>query len=83
MSAQEDDDSSPIDAIDEVLFFAEAWNGIKTASTDEAAQENILKTLDAGQRAFMDSILASVPQRIALRQAQLTGAAAVLASAGS
>mmetsp|Transcript_103123 Transcript_103123/g.166244 ORF Transcript_103123/g.166244 Transcript_103123/m.166244 type:complete len:1085 (+) Transcript_103123:63-3317(+) len=80
---EEDDDSSPIDAIDEVLFFAEAWNGIKTASTDEAAQENILKTLDAGQRAFMDSILASVPQRIALRQAQLTGAAAALASAGS
>jgi hypothetical protein len=75
-ASEDDEDVTPIDAVDEVLFFAEAWDAVE-------AKDDMLKALDDGQRGFMDSILASVPQRIALRNGHLTGAAAALGSAGS
>jgi hypothetical protein len=82
---QEDDEGSPIDAIDEVLFFAQAWDGIE-AVQGAGIQEKMLEALDEGQRTFMQSILATVPQRlamqqqpIAIQQSHLTGAAAAVA----
>ena len=75
-ASEDDEEVTPIDAVDEVLFFAEAWDGVE-------AKDDMLKALDHGQRGFMDSVLASVPQRLALRNGQLTGAAAALGSTGS
>ena len=74
----QEDEPSLVDNIDEVLFFAEAWNSIGAGSTGPAPHEHMLKALDLGQRGFLESILASVPQRLAMRQEQLTGAAAAL-----
>ena len=89
----QEDEGSPIDAIDEVLFFAQAWDGIE-AVQGAGIQEKMLEALDEGQRTFMQSILATVPQRLALQQqphamqqsqtgaagSHLTGAAAAVAA---
>ena len=80
---EENEQPSPFDSIDEVLFFADAWNGIQHGNDNPAAHDHILKALDAGQRGFMDSILASVPQRQAMRQQFLSGAASVLVGGAS
>ena len=81
----QEDEGSPIDAIDEVLFFAQAWDGIE-AVQGAGIQEKMLEALDEGQRTFMQSILATVPQRLAMQQqpsaiqqSHLTGAAAAVA----
>jgi hypothetical protein len=90
---QQEDEGSPIDAIDEVLFFAQAWDGIEGAQ-GAGRQDKMLEALDEGQRTFMQSILATVPQRLALQQqphamqqshtgavgSLLTGAAAAVAA---
>ena len=76
---QDEDERSPLDAIDEVIFFAQAWDGIEAGQATSGLQEKMLKALDEGQRTFMHSILATVPQRLAMQQAHLSGAAAALA----